>query len=580
MPRPSITYWNRIEPTPRSDSLVRGLEAAVRDPAWFLARQWQMGEFGGEDAGSPSTVSFRARLSRFGSWKAGGEAAKAYEMEAPLEALIEAEDVTPSWLVAVELGQMLARLLAENGASDETIALFRNAYPVPRPAGLAPAERRDDALVRFLRVCGGRTIDGVAAAEAARLSAPSIPALVAVPAGAEQSSAEGALATFLEWVEATYGRIGRNDAPAWRPERLDYDVEVTAATPSGDVARLRAVPGPNGEFDWFAFDEIGRDQALGEEQEALAFSLFPTNVSFAGMPNSRWWQFEDARFNWTNVDTDRREIAKAMVLDFMLVQGNDWFLVPFGQQVGSLVTVNQLLVRDVFGEYTLIRRADAPDMARRARWSMFSTLVENARGDRVADYFILPPSALRTTVDGPDVEEVRFLRDEQANLAWAVEACTENGLGRSWRGHERALDHPEENSAPPDTTAPLRYRLQTNVPVHWIPFPPVQFDAGRRAVALERAAMQRFVDGALVRVQPIGRVLNPTNIEDSNRYRVNEEEVTRSGTRILRAARRTRWVDGTTHLWISRRRRAGLGEGSSGLRYDIAEQTGADVRTR
>ena len=44
-----------------------------------------------------------------------------------------------------------------------------------------------------------------------------------------------------------------------------------------------------------------------------------------------------------------------MVLDFMLVQGNDWFLVPFGQAVGSLVAVDQLLVRDVFGELTLVR---------------------------------------------------------------------------------------------------------------------------------------------------------------------------------------------------------------------------------
>ena len=29
---PSITYWNRVEPSPRAYSLQRGLEAAVRDP--------------------------------------------------------------------------------------------------------------------------------------------------------------------------------------------------------------------------------------------------------------------------------------------------------------------------------------------------------------------------------------------------------------------------------------------------------------------------------------------------------------------------------------------------------------------
>lgn len=47
----------------------------------------------------------------------------------------------------------------------------------------------------------------------------------------------------------------------------------------------------------------------------------------------------------------------------MLVQGNDWFLVPFGQRVGSLMRVDQLLVRDVFGELTA--RGTPDTLARR-----------------------------------------------------------------------------------------------------------------------------------------------------------------------------------------------------------------------
>jgi hypothetical protein len=340
------------------------------------------------------------------------------------------------------------------------------------------------------------------------------------------------------------------------------------------LVSLQATIGPNGGFDWYAFDETGIEEVAIVEQEQGSASLFPTNVNFSGMPNSRWWQFEDGRFNWTNVDTNRRELAKAMVLDFMLVQGNDWFVVPFGQEVGSFAAVDQLIVRDVFGELTLVERADA---APRSRWSMFST----ARGDRPAvppaDYFILAPSALRTTLDGPDLEEVRFLRDEQANLVWGVEASTQNGLGRSWPGHERAMTFGEEELAPPATNAPLRYRLQTGVPIHWIPFPPIQVDSARRAVALERAAMQRFIDGALTRVEPVGRALHPTNVGNPAIYRINEEEVSRSGTRILRAARRSRWLDGTIHSWTSRRRRAGMGEGSSGLCYDLAEQIRSDL---
>jgi len=140
-------------------------------------------------------------------------------------------------------------------------------------------------------------------------------------------------------------------------------------------------------------------------------------------------------------------------------------------------------------------------------------------------------------------------------------------------GRERALDVPDGTPPSPQTTAPLRYILQTTVPVNWIPFVPVQIDAARRSVALERATMERFVDGRVTAVPPVGRVLRPTNLADANVYRLREEELAGSGTQVLRADRRSRWTDGSTHLWTSRRRRAGVGEAASGLRYDIAERT-------
>jgi hypothetical protein len=49
----SWTTWLRLEPTPHSDVIDPGLHAAIHDPLWMLARQWQLGEFQGEDVGSP-----------------------------------------------------------------------------------------------------------------------------------------------------------------------------------------------------------------------------------------------------------------------------------------------------------------------------------------------------------------------------------------------------------------------------------------------------------------------------------------------------------------------------------------------
>ena len=54
---PTITMWNRLEGRPRKDDFDRALKAEIRDPLWMLTKQWQMGEFLGDDAGSPLTFS-------------------------------------------------------------------------------------------------------------------------------------------------------------------------------------------------------------------------------------------------------------------------------------------------------------------------------------------------------------------------------------------------------------------------------------------------------------------------------------------------------------------------------------------
>ena len=53
----SITTWMRLEPGSRTGDMSSGLQARIYDPLWLLARQWQVGEFQGEDNGSPATSS-------------------------------------------------------------------------------------------------------------------------------------------------------------------------------------------------------------------------------------------------------------------------------------------------------------------------------------------------------------------------------------------------------------------------------------------------------------------------------------------------------------------------------------------
>ena len=91
---------------------------------------------------------------------------------------------------------------------------------------------------------------------------------------------------------------------------------------------------------------------------------------------------------------------------------------------------------------------------------------------------------------------------------------------------------------------------------------------------LPRSFMTRAVSGALQDVLPMGRILSPS-ILTQPAYRIFEEEVPREGVRISRTIMRARWIDGSTHLWIARRKSIGTGEGSSGLRFDLAVPPGA-----
>ena len=58
---PSITSWTRLEVRSRQADMRASLSARVFDPLWLMARQWQVGEFQGEDAGMPVLARVRSQ---------------------------------------------------------------------------------------------------------------------------------------------------------------------------------------------------------------------------------------------------------------------------------------------------------------------------------------------------------------------------------------------------------------------------------------------------------------------------------------------------------------------------------------
>jgi hypothetical protein len=74
-----------------SADIREALEARVKDPLWFLARQWQTGEFEAENGGRPALITTETEEFVFQSVELGGETV-AIDADAPLDALVEAED--------------------------------------------------------------------------------------------------------------------------------------------------------------------------------------------------------------------------------------------------------------------------------------------------------------------------------------------------------------------------------------------------------------------------------------------------------------------------------------------------------
>jgi hypothetical protein len=563
-PKFALTYWNRIEPRPRTSEIKDTLAARVRDPLWMLTRQWQFGEFHGEDAGSPAFVQLNTSTANVIGWRPSGTQQLA-TIDAPLEQLVATEGCTPDLGTRVELGQLFAQRLASQGVTKAIVREILDAFRTDYPIDATDISPKDVDAHRLLAVCIDRTVDGAALAHAHSLGT-SLPLVQVV--NDNSVAVRAALDQLLEDVEATLGTVDSSDAPAWHADQLEYQAEVVTALPGGGAVILGANPSRDATFEWYAFDVLGEvvlPQAYEEKPSVLSISYLPTHVRFRGMPNPRWWDFERGVTDFGAVTPDKRDLAKLMMMDFMLIHSNDYFVIPFDLQIGKMCQIDRLLVHDVFGGITLVNRADSQESDFPSRWTCFS-LARTDRGGAPAGVFFLPPSAGVARISGDAIEDVRFVRDEQANYVWAIEHSTEGGNGHPWLGHERSVveSADEPVPAPPVTDAVLRYELQSFVPRHWFPLLPVSLDALSGETAFEVGRMVR-PDGTMP--EPYGRVLRPQGTQE---YRVREEAIPRVGVRVLREPVRTRWTQGATHFWLARRRLVGRGEGASGLCYDQA----------
>ena len=141
----------------RSPHVEDGLAARLADPLWMLARQWQLGEFRGDDAGSLVSLNFEADAYAPTWWRPEPDAEHATAQPwqswtvrtGPLEATIDAErDDGSAWLrLCIDGGVAARRALCAAGLG--SVAAPRGGHvaalgdtPGCQPAGSAAGGQR------------------------------------------------------------------------------------------------------------------------------------------------------------------------------------------------------------------------------------------------------------------------------------------------------------------------------------------------------------------------------------------------------------------------------------------------------
>lgn len=558
----SITYWNRLEPIVRSDAIVRSLRAEIRDPLWLLTRQWQLGEFQGEDAASPAWIEVHTSESPIDEWSARGGTSHGLDGDAPLEALFAgASALDDSLETRAELGGIFEDELVAAGGSSALVDSVRRRFAIT-----AFAPREDAASVRFEHVCAERITDGLELLALDRGWKAIIEAIGAT--GDADTSLQRAYEALERFAREVFGHLPKDQPAAWQPERLRSEGALSVSSPENRLS-LRVQPSREGDVDWYSCDVDSRT-AAGSGARTTRRIVMPAHVRFRGMPEARFWDFEHGGADFGAVVADSRDVARLVVIDFALTASNDWFMVPCAQRAGTALRVEQVRVRDVFGGTTLVERGDQVDPARRAeRWTMWSLTDHESGG---VEPSLLLPAGYPSRMSGAAIEEVRFLRDEMANMSWAIEQTMPNALGEPWLSHEREAARLPAGvpppPAPPATGPQIKYRLQTDVPAYWFPLIPVRIEAGSGQVEYALGSMLDSATGARRALAPDGCILRATS---GQQLHIREEELPRVGVTIQRVPVRTRTLSGATCLWVEWRRRPGAGEGSSGLKFDSVE---------
>jgi len=590
---PTVTVWNRLEGRPRRADFDRALKAEVRDALWMLTKQWQIGEFFADDAGSPIFAKVRMRTSRLTTYQPTSGPPEAFQANIPLEAEAEQRIVQWEWNgqkmrfdLRAQLGRQWRKMLRDAALTGYE-GKYMEHYPVQLPvrdAGTDYVYAHRQGWQQYAAL-SGRSMDGgdlyvyLSANPGHRASDG-----IALALPGDQAMLDALGDEFLKWFRAQYFQAVREEA--WKPEYLEYQF-ACSATQEGNEVVLAADEYAQGHVDWYSFDRATQLAGLGGApappaggEQVTVSPFIPAPVVFEGMPDPRWWTLEDRKTDFGSVTPATTDVAQLLLMEFGLVYANDWFLVPFRIPAGTLALIEGLAVTNAFGERFWIKAGGLGAEDNWHRWAMFELSSEGSPARAIADTSLFIPPASSNTLDGESLEEVEVARDEVANMAWAIERVIPSLAGPGRAGKDEARETLQYQQQLVGVVAPsvpykaaIAYLAMTTVPEHWIPFLPVHMPGSVREIQLQRGRMLRIIEGGPTpppKVAPRTTLMRQgLELIPKQSYFIHEEEVPRAGVTVSEAFRRTRWTKGEAYVWLGVQKQTGRGERSSGLAFDI-----------
>ena len=535
-----------LETRAREGNVTEVLRFRIHDPLWTLSRQWQLGEFRGNDAGTAMSVRCHVAstpISAYGLGADGEGRVSGLSVETPIEPVVEQinREITP--LVRVESATYFCSLIKwlpqEN--YDKVLAQFKRDYPLTGVMAdgrsslehdeiRAVTAEKNTRLKKFTSAFAAKAFDGYALYLDLSKS-------VAPKGGYEafRVSLKNYTETrrkYLQWFADRYLPKSGNNGSAWNLQKLGYDFSA-----DNSVANYKADDYAGGRVSWYSFDvnsmqdglaALQKDNYKRKNVDRQTIDSIPVLASYPGAPNKRLWQFENKRVFMGN-SKDMQAKGNVAFMQFATMYGNDWMLCPLKTEIGRYVEVENIEVYDTFGiRSDIVKRAGMDEekdgKTFGQRWQMFTnTPVEQDDYDKLSDKgktryangLLFPPALVRTQ-EGESLEEVSLLRDEMANMVWGVETRIEDGCGSSLDAKMLAADVEQymqdkyaeqvekvsmkvknvqtvkgtETEVEAGHQSDYKYSLMTSVPLNWIPFVPQHLDSKE-----ERAKYEGFLGG-------------------------------------------------------------------------------------